>query len=83
MTPTPEERAEFVLNAELHPHKSKYDMIVEQVREAEKLSIGEYTLSPYRALDGGFWIEHDSGEGMQVSAKVLAEWLQKFYQENF
>lgn len=47
------------------------------------ITIGQYTISVWTGLDGGFWIEHESGEGMQVKEKVLADLLHKFYVENF
>ena len=50
-----------------------------------KVTIGEYTLSHYPA--GGIWIQHDSGEGMQVIGDAhlqeLARVIHEFYKRTF
>ena len=45
------------------------------------LQIGDYYLGP--ATDGGYWIEHESGEGMHVRRKVMEKLIKDFYRENF
>lgn len=47
------------------------------------IEIGPYEISKYTGLDGGYWIQHESGEGMQVSEAKLSQWLHHFYEENF
>ena len=44
-------------------------------------SVGDFTISVLN--DDSYWIAHDSGEGMHVSAEKLAECIAKFYEENF
>ena len=33
--------------------------------------------------EGNLWIEHESGEGMEVPEATLIEALRKFYSDNF
>ena len=49
------------------------------------IEIGPYKISPMLSYDGkeAFFIEHESGEGMEVSAKSLIELIDKFYKDNF
>lgn len=49
----------------------------------EGLEIGQYIIRKYMGLGGGYWVEHESGEGMQVPAHSLEELIDKFYKENF
>lgn len=49
--------------------------------DGESIRIGEFTISDY--IPGSFWIEHESGEGMQVSRILLEEAIRKFYADNF
>lgn len=50
-------------------------------QRAPYLRIGNYWLSRFGRED--FWIEHESGEGMQVTRKVMEELIHAFYKENF
>lgn len=45
------------------------------------IEIGTYEIS--KRSDGTFWIEHESGEGMQVSERALFELIHQFYKKNF
>lgn len=45
------------------------------------LKIGEFTLC--QQSEGKIWIQHDSGEGGEFSEAPLAEYLKKYYEENF
>lgn len=45
------------------------------------LHIGDFYLGP--ATDGGFWIEHESGEGMHVRKEIMEKLIADFYRENF
>lgn len=45
-----------------------------------KIKIGEYYISYF--VNGTYWIEHESGEGMQVSEK-FEKMLDAWYKENF
>lgn len=47
----------------------------------DRITIGPYTITPYH--HGGFWIEHESGEGMQVSTFAMIELISRFYSSNF
>lgn len=49
---------------------------------ANALEIGAYKISPWPGPEGGFWIEHESGEGMQTGQRLI-DAIHKFYQENF
>lgn len=51
--------------------------------ENEQITIGEFTIKPFHVNDGTFWIEHSSGEGMQVSGESLIKLINQFYTENF
>lgn len=46
-----------------------------------QIKVGPYILE--RTASGKLWLVHESGEGMQVSEERLAEWLAKFYAEQF
>lgn len=49
-------------------------------------SIGNIEVGPYeirQLQDGSYWIEHESGEGMQTAANGLIELIDKFYKDNF
>lgn len=43
--------------------------------------IGPYKISNFPS--GSFWIEHESGEGMEVSSISLIALIDTFYKENF
>ena len=45
------------------------------------LRLGEYDIWP--ATDGGFWIYHESGEGMHLKPGVMEKLIGDFYKENF
>ncbi len=49
------------------------------------IELGDYLLLYYRDHKGDecYWIEHKSGEGMEVSRESLIDCIDKFYQENF
>lgn len=46
-----------------------------------KWEIGKYTIS--QMSDESYWIEHESGEGMQVKAVVMEKLIDDFYKEAF
>jgi hypothetical protein len=50
--------------------------------EKEFITIGEYTVGPHNS-GNGFWIEHNSGEGMQVREDFLEDAIREFYKEHF
>lgn len=54
-----------------------------QLPNDEEIEIGPYRILKYRGSGGGFWIGHESGEGMQVSEKALIDCIHKFYEDNF
>lgn len=45
------------------------------------IEIGPYKIEPMPG--SGFWIQHESGEGMEVSSISLIALIDKFYKENF
>lgn len=45
------------------------------------VAIGPYLL--VQNHDGSFWLQHESGEGMQTSAKVLEDAIRAFWREHF
>lgn len=47
----------------------------------EKITVGPYEIRTLK--DGSFWIEHESGEGMQMSAEHLEKFFDIFYKEMF
>ena len=47
-------------------------------RHNEGLTVGNYTLSRY---DGGYWLAHASGEGMQVRPDRLLHLMHELWQE--
>lgn len=47
----------------------------------QHLVVGQYTIRP--AHRGGYWIEHESGEGMQCSADSFEALITQFYADNF
>lgn len=46
-----------------------------------QIQIGAYTIE--RTASGKLWLVHETGEGMEVNEAQLAEWLAKFYAEQF
>lgn len=46
-----------------------------------RITVGEYTIMPFHG--DSFFIEHESGEGMQVSLSALEKLVDDFYKENF
>lgn len=44
------------------------------------IGIGEFDI--HQLADGTFWI-NNGGEGMQTSEEKLADYIRKFYAENF
>lgn len=60
--------------------QGQVDATVEQ-----RLEVGQYTIRPMTSYDGkpAFWIEHESGEGMQCSYDSLEACITQFYAENF
>lgn len=44
------------------------------------LQIGDYVIGEVPA---GYWIEHESGEGMHVSKERMEKLIREFYKENF
>lgn len=44
--------------------------------------IGEFGIRP-SPREGMIWIEHESGEGMEVREDLLVNWLRYFYDEHF
>lgn len=51
----------------------------DEMRDA--IVIGQYEIRHWDA--NSFWIEHESGEGMQCPAAKLADCIDVFYKENF
>ena len=47
----------------------------------ERLTVGEYTITPYGPFcrKGSFWIAHDSGEGMEVRGEKVRDLIHEFY----
>ncbi len=45
------------------------------------VQIGDYAIG--QVSDGGFWIEHESGEGMHVAKTRMEKLIRDFYKENF
>lgn len=54
---------------------------MKQPKEHEQITIKDFRISRHQG--GGFWIEHESGEGMQVKEDVLYEVIKKFYSDTF
>lgn len=52
-----------------------------ELPDLQIITIGKYTISTYP--DGGYWIRHESGEGMQTSAQALEDCIRKFYDAMF
>jgi hypothetical protein len=50
--------------------------------EFQGVWIGEYAIRPSERA-GMIWMEHESGEGMEIEEAKLAEALKAFYSENF
>lgn len=48
----------------------------------DRVWIGEFGISPSKR-DGMIWMEHESGEGMEVEEAKLAAALAAFYAEHF
>lgn len=44
------------------------------------LQIGDHLIGE---VPGGFWIEHESGEGMHVAKERMEKLIRDFYKENF
>ncbi len=51
------------------------------LENGDSIEVGDFTLRELK--DGSFFIEHESGEGMQVSADVFEELISDFYKEHF
>lgn len=47
------------------------------------IRIGPYTLQPFHGKAQGIWIEHDDGEGMQISNAKFLAWLERLLDEEF
>lgn len=47
------------------------------------IHIGPYLIRTWDGIGGDFFIEHESGEGMGVSAASLIALIGKFYKDNF
>lgn len=47
----------------------------------QKIEVGQYEIRKLR--DGSFWIEHETGEGMQVKADSLEALITQYYADNF
>lgn len=47
------------------------------------LEIGPYEISKSTGLNGDYWIQHESGEGMQVADKLVIAMIDEFYKKNF
>lgn len=46
-----------------------------------EIEVGKYTLRPFHV--GSIWLEHESGEGMQVPINDFETVLDKYYRKNF
>ena len=49
---------------------------------AQQLHVGPYLITPF-GDDGDFWIEHESGEGMQVFKVNFERMIDEFYKTEF
>lgn len=47
----------------------------------EQISVGEYTIT--HDSDGDYWIEHKSGEGMQVFKVNFEKLISDYYKSEF
>lgn len=45
------------------------------------IKIGEYTIRSLK--DGRLWIQKDDGEGMEVMASTLSDWLTIYWEDHF
>ena len=52
-----------------------------KLKKRQCIVIGEYEISDYN--DDGFWIMHETGEGMRVNKKTLRDLIHKFYLKTF
>lgn len=55
--------------------------IAEQHPDWPALEIGGYSIGP--CVHGGWWIENEDGEGMQVSSGALVDMFGAFWARNF
>lgn len=57
--------------------------VTERTEQRHKceLHVGDISIS--KRNDGTFWLEHDSGEGMQTTEAIFAKAIKDFYRENF
>jgi len=46
-----------------------------------KITVGQYEIR--ELSDGTYWLQHESGEGTQVSRDALEAWLTQLYSEVF
>ncbi len=53
----------------------------EFLEDGPSIEVDDFTVRELK--DGSFFLKHESGEGLQVSADLLAECLYEFYKENF
>jgi len=53
----------------------------EERKPHQSIHIGEYEIRT--RTDGSFWIEHDSGEGMQVTEDSLHQAISDYYRKTF
>jgi hypothetical protein len=53
------------------------------MRIDRQITIGAYTLTPFGDGSVSWWIEHESGEGMQTSTEKLEKCIEEFYNKNF
>lgn len=55
--------------------------VLPESRNVVVLYIGDYAVMPYQ--HGGFWVENEIGEGMQVKEETLERALREFWHEHF
>lgn len=60
---------------------ARLESVPSAIEQKPFIRVGEYTIGP--RSDGSFWIEHDSGEGMQASKSGAEKLVGDFYKENF
>ena len=63
------------------PRSTLNKSVVADEKNVVCLTIGDFTIKPYQ--HGGFWMENELGEGMQVREELLERALREFWHENF